>query len=427
MFKIFFYYCMAVATVLSASEPLSLSQHVTNVSPSVVKIKVQRSDDSNDESELIAVEGGGSGFVFDTHHHVITNAHVIGNAKKIIVIDQNNTEYPAILIGKDDKSDIAVLEAAAFNTANAPFGDSRLLSAGDGVFVIGAPFSLGYSVSAGIVSAMKRFLPNYPYLHFIQTDSAINPGNSGGPMFNMNGQLIGMTSTHFTRQGGYTNIGFALPIEEVNRVVQLLLAKGKVERGYLGAELFISEIISRKMGYQFSVLVTRIGANSPAETSGLKTGDLIIGVNNGSLKDGGELHRILEKSQPDDPIALTYLRNKQAVTATVRLGKTPISKKDIDNIATADKAEKLGLILHENENEVSVTLSYGTAKTLGIDSLDIIVGISGTATKTIKELNTQLENIKEGEIVFLTLKRNGTLITVPIGSKTAMKGYTTQN
>lgn len=423
-----FFFLSIFGAAAGASETLfSISEQVKNVYRSVVKIKVQRNEDTNEETELIAFDAGGSGFVFDPYHHIVTNAHVINNAKKIVIIDENSTEYPANLVGKDEKSDIAVLEATAFPTPNVLFGDSTMLSVGDGVFLIGSPFSLDYSVSAGIISAMQRFLPNYPYLHFIQTDSAINPGNSGGAMFNLNGQIIGMTSTHFTRQGGYTNIGFAIPIEEVKRIADQLIMYRKIERGYLGAELLVSERISRKMGYPFSLFITRIDPSSPAENAGLQSGDIIVGLNNRLLKDNGDIHRFLEKSKPGDTISLTCVRNKQSLTTSVYLGTEANKKKEITNISTADTAEKLGLILHETENGVQVMMSYSIAKMVGIDPLDTLVEINGINLKSIKEVNTLLNTIKENDIGLITIKRNGVLLTLPIGNKTSIKGYSTAN
>ncbi|HZF71097.1 S1C family serine protease, partial [Sulfuricurvum sp.] len=217
---------------LSAMEPLfSISDQVKKVLPSIVKIKVQKNGLSSDENELISTDAGGSGFVLDSDHHLVTNAHVIGEGKKIAIIDQNNVEYVASLIAKDDKTDIAVLEAPAFNAPELTDADTTALSAGDGVFVIGSPYSLDHSVSLGIISAMERFLPNYPYIHFIQTDAAVNPGNSGGAIFDLKGELVGMTSTYFSRQGGYTNIAFAIPIEEVRRIAHTLLNDKKIIRG----------------------------------------------------------------------------------------------------------------------------------------------------------------------------------------------------
>ncbi|MGA9045803.1 trypsin-like peptidase domain-containing protein [Sulfuricurvum sp.] len=424
--KIFFFIAILLCS-LATSEPFNgISKQVKTVLPSIVKIKVQKSEPSGDESELTAADSGGSGFILDDKHHIVTNAHVIGDAKKIAIIDHNNNEYSAILIAKDNKTDIAVLEAPTFNGPTLLEGNMSV-SAGDGVFAIGAPFSLGHSVSYGIVGAVNRFLPNYPYIRFIQIDAAINPGNSGGPLFNQQGELIGMTSTYFSKQGSYTNIAFALPIADIHRVASHLIHEKRIDRGYFGAEIFVSERLSRKLGYKASIFLSRIDPDSPAHISGLKSGDIIIGYNDINLDDGGELHRSLEQSRPGDTITLTLIRDKQRKTLEVKLGSTPIEKKETTNAGTADISEKSGLVLRENTTGIEVIVSYSIAKTVGIDPNDRILEINGTAVKSIQEFNTQLSKLKEGEIALLTIGRNGTTHILPIGSKTAFKGYMSRN
>lgn len=421
------FFSVALLCSLAASEPFKgVSEQVKAVLPSIVKIKVQKSEPNGDESELTATDSGGSGFILDNKHHIVTNAHVIGDAKKIAIIDHQNNESSAILIAKDDKTDIAVLEAPAFNAPPLLEGNSSV-SAGEGVFAIGAPFSLGHSVSYGIVSADNRFLPNYPYIRFIQIDAAINPGNSGGPLFNQQGELIGMTSTYFSKQGSYTNIAFALPIADIHRVASHLINEKKIDRGYLGAEIFVSERLSRKLGYKASVFLSRIDPDSPAQISGFKSGDIIIGINDTQLNDGGELHRYLEKSRPGETITLTLVRDKVRKILEVKLGSTPSEKKETTNAGTADISEKSGLVLRENTTGIEVLLSYSVAKTVGIDPNDKILEINGNAVKTIQELNAQLSKLKEGEIGLLTIGRNGNTIILPIGAKNAFKGYMSRN
>ncbi|MDD5717942.1 MAG: trypsin-like peptidase domain-containing protein [Sulfuricurvum sp.] len=379
-----------------------------------------------DEGELTTIDSSGSGFVLDDNHHIVTNAHVIGEGKKIVVITHQNQEYVANLIAKDDKTDIAVLEAPNYTAPVLPENNNSL-SAGDGVFAIGSPFSLGHSTTLGIISAVERFLPNYPYLHFLQIDAAINPGNSGGALFNLNGELIGMTSTYFSRQGGYTNIAFAIPIKEVRRISEKLIHKKKIERGYLGVELLISERISRKLGYKSSLLITQIDPASPAAGAELNTGDLIIALNNIEINDGGEIHRYLEQSTPDQNVTLTILRDNEKKNVTLKLGQIPVHKNELTNIASADAAEKLGLVLRENTSSIEVLLSYSLAKMVGINTNDTILEINGYNVKTIQEFNLQLNKLKETDIALLKIKRNETLLRVPFGSKTALKGYTTRN
>ena len=367
--------------------------------------------------------------MFDANHHILTNAHVIKDAKKIAVVDINNTEYSATLVAKDDKADIAILEVQTLNAPMIAFGNSTQISLGDNVFVIGSPYSLGLGVTVGVVSALERYLPNYPYQYFIQTDAAINPGNSGGPVFNQNGELIAVATMTFAKSGSYTNIGFAIPINEAVRIANLLVSQKKINRGYLGADLLISDKVSRKLGYQISLLITHIDPIGPARTAGLKAGDILTQINDEKFTDNGSLHRALEHSKPGDILKLTYIRDKKYANTTLSLGIVPSITNVTTNIATADQAEKLGLILQDgNGNEgIKILLSYGSAKVSGLATGDTLLQINSIGIKTIKEFNAQLAKFKDNEIVMISLRRNEDLITLPLGSKTALVGYTTSN
>lgn len=412
-----------IYSVSIASEPtMNLTEHVKAVLPSVVKIKVQKSEVNRDESELTATDSGGSGFILNEQSYIVTNAHVIGDGKKISVIDYQNNEFLAYLVAKDDKTDIAILQSYGLNTP-ALAKANRDVNIGEGVFAVGSPFSLGHSVSYGIVGAVNRFLPNYPYLQFIQIDAAINPGNSGGPLFNQKGELIGMVSTYFSKQGSYTNIAFAMPITDIHRIAAHLIEEKKITRGYFGADLLSSERISRKLGQRTSVFVSRIEPNSPAHESGLQTGDLIIGFNEIALNDGGEFHRYLEQSHPDEIVTLTIIREKQHKNIIIKLGSAITPKKEIINAGTADSSEKLGLILREENSEIEVVFTYGMAKIVGINPKDRIKEINGIETSSLQECNTQLSKLKEGEIALVKIKRENSNLVVPIGNKTALKAY----
>ncbi|MFZ2889819.1 trypsin-like peptidase domain-containing protein [Sulfuricurvum sp.] len=416
-----------IYSVSIASEPTTnLTEHVKAALPSVVKIKVQKSEVNRDESELTATDSGSSGFILNEQSYIVTNAHVIGDGKKISVIDYQNNEFPAYLVAKDDKTDIAVLQSYGLNTP-ALAKANRDVNIGEGVFAVGSPFSLGHSVSYGIVGAVNRFLPNYPYLQFIQIDAAINPGNSGGPLFNQKGELVGMISTYFSKQGSYTNIAFALPIADVHRITTQLIEQKKIIRGYLGAEFLSSERISRKLGLRASIFVSRIEPNSSAQESGLQTGDLIIGFNEITLNDGGELHRYMEQSRPNEMVTLSVIREKQRKNITIKLGSSPIHSKEIINAGTADSSEKLGLILREENSEIEVVFTYGMAKIVGINPKDRIKEINGIETSSLQECNTQLSKLKEGEIALVKIKRENSNLVVPIGNKTALKAYSSQN
>lgn len=414
---------------LFAQSSMNIASSAAKLLPSVVKIKIQRSDAIAEDNELIQNDSGGSGFVFDGNHHILTNAHVIKDSKKIAVVDMNNTEHPAILLAKDDKTDIAILNVPTLNAPILPIGNSTLASLGDNVFVIGAPYSLGLGVTVGVISALQRYLPNYPYQYFIQTDAAINPGNSGGPLFNQNGELLAVACMTFSRSGSYTNIGFAIPINDALHIGNLLISQKKIDRGYLGGDLLISDKVSRKLGYQSSVLITHIDPKSPADLAGLKAGDVLIELNDEKFTDNGTLHRHLQSSKPNDKVKLTYLRDKKSIKTILTLGITPTTNTPITNIGTADQAEKLGLVLQDGSSNdgVKIVFSYGSAKISGLATGDTIVQINETGIKTIKEFNAQLAKLKENEIAMLSLRRNGDLIRLPLGSKTALQGYSTLN
>ena len=424
--QIFSVTSILISCVLYAQSSSNIAASSAKLLTSVVKIKVQHGDVLAEENELIQSDTGGTGFVFDGNHHILTNAHVIKDAKKIAVVDVNNTEHPAILVAKDDKADIAILNVPTLNAPLIPIASGTPIALGDNVFAIGSPYSLGLGVTVGVVSALARYLPNYPYVHFIQTDAAINPGNSGGPLFNQNGELIGVASMTFSKSGSYTNIGFAIPINEAIRIANLLVSQRKVDRGYLGADLLICDKVSRKFGLQSSVLISHTQPKGPAALAGLKAGDFITEINDEKFTDNATFHRYLEHSKPNDNVKLTYLRDKKYVKTTVYLSATPKLTVPISNAGTADTAEKLGLIVQENGG-LEVLLSFSSAKVSGFASGDKIVQINTTAINSIKELNTQLDKLKGTEIAMVTLRRNDDVFTLPLGSKAVLGGYSTSN
>lgn len=395
--------------------------------PSVVKVKIQRSDVLSEENDLIQSDSGGSGFVMDDKNHILTNEHVIRDAKKIFIVDSNNVEYLATLIAKDEKSDIAVLEVLTFHAPKLPFCANSTPPLGDDVFVIGAPYSLGSSLTRGVISSEKRSLQNYPYQYFIQTDAAINPGNSGGPIFNDQGEMIGVATMTFAKAGGYTNIGFAIPIDEALRIANTLILEKKIIRGYLGAKLLISDKLSRRLGYQFSTLIATVDPQSPAALGGLKAGDIIIGMNDEKFSDATVLHRLLYRSKPSDSLKLSLIRDKKMLTATVILSDQIPPVTPATNAGSGDAAEKLGFIVSETSNEILVTLTHGAAKMVGITSGDTLKTVNLIPVKSIKDLNAQLSKLKENDIALLTIERQGEMITLPIGSKSALSIYSTSN
>jgi serine protease Do len=405
---------------------LPIDKTMDQLLTSVVKIKIQQSDTVSYENDLIQSDSGGSGFVIDNNNNIITNEHVVRNAKKIYIVSAEGTEHIASLVASDEKSDIAVIFSPSFHAPKLTVS-STLPTAGDTIYALGAPYSLGSSLSFGILSATRRTLQNYPYLQYFQTDAAVNPGNSGGALLNDKGEVIGVVAMTFLKSGGYTNIGFAIPIEEALNIATTLLKDKNITRGYLGAKLLISDKLSRKLGYPYSTIVSEVIPNSPAAFANLKSGDIIIGVNGRKLKDANTLHRVLYTSKPKETIELTLIREKKTLTTQVTLGNQIHKSPTVSNAGLGDASEKLGLIVNENGSEIVVVLTHGISKTMGILPNDIVLTVDNTAIKTIKELNTQLSKLSDNSIGLITLKRQGEIITIPIGSKTSMAVYSTIN
>jgi serine protease Do len=225
----------------------------------------------------------GSGFIITEDGYIITNNHVVSDADEIIVKLNDRREFVAEVIGTDPRSDIAVIKIDSENLPVLKLGDSSDLKVGEWVLAIGSPFGFDKSVTQGIVSAMGRSLPNDSYVPFIQTDVAINPGNSGGPLFNLNGEVIGVNSQIYSRNGGYMGLSFAVPINVVTDVYEQIINKGSVSRGWLGV---IIQDVTRELAESFGMdipggaLVARVLPDTPAERSDLEIGDVIIKFNN---------------------------------------------------------------------------------------------------------------------------------------------------
>ncbi|MFZ5583506.1 MAG: trypsin-like peptidase domain-containing protein [Pseudomonadota bacterium] len=402
-----------------------LAMRVAERLPSVVQIRVRRSEGvaavaaANTAPGLPVPDGTGSGFVFDAQGHLLTNAHVVRRARQILVIAPNGQEVEAKVVGSDDTTDIAVLQTAAPLAPPVPLGSSKELRPGDPVFAVGSPFGLAHSVSAGIVSASGRFLPSNPHVAFLQTDAAINPGNSGGPLFDAEGRLVGINSMSFSRSGGYTNIGFAIPVEEARRVAAILIRDGQVKRGWLGAELQATETAARALGRQRGVLVTRVHADTPAERAGLQAGDLVIGIAGRPLADGGDLHRFLAAAAPGDRLELELWRQQQSRSVRVVLGEKREVPRPATNLAAYDPARSLGLVLQElpAKGGLRILAVQGIAEQNGLDPGDEIDSLDGQPVKEIHDLNLALGRIPNREMGLLGIRRQGRALVLPLGPR----------
>ncbi|MEH6404917.1 MAG: DegQ family serine endoprotease [Sneathiella sp.] len=288
----------------------------------------------------------GSGFVIDTDGFVITNNHVIDGADEIFVIFQDGNKVSAELVGTDPKTDIAVLriDAGDIDLVAVPWGNSDKSRVGDWVLAIGNPFGLGGTVTAGIISARGRDIRSGPYDDYIQTDASINKGNSGGPLFNMDGQVIGINTAIFSQSGGSIGIGFSIPSQLAKNVVKQLLEFGQTRRGWLGVVIQnVTEELADGLGLENTdgVLVAGVPEDGPAFKSGIKAGDVILEFNGKEVGETRELSRAVAETDVGASVDVDLWRNGERITKTVKLGE--LEKAETRLASTSPSADKAQL------------------------------------------------------------------------------------
>jgi serine protease Do len=265
------------------------------------------------------VHGSGSGFIIDPGGLIVTATHVVGNAEKIVVALHDGTELPAEVVGLDELTDVAVIRVRpASPLPSVAWGDSRTLEVGDWVVAAGNPFGLGGSVTAGIVSAHGRDLGSGPYDDFIQVDAPINPGNSGGPLFNTDGDVVGINTQILSPTGSSVGIGFAIPSELASRIVGELRGKGRIERGWLG--------VSMRDIREPGVVIAEVVRSGPGGRAGLRPGDIVTGVNGQQVDDSRALLRAIAAVPPGQTARLTVQRQGHEIELPVTVGRRPNSE-----------------------------------------------------------------------------------------------------
>lgn len=345
----------------------------------------------------------GSGVIISKDGYIVTNNHVVEGADKIVVnLAGEQKEYEAKLIGKDPKSDLAIIKIDAKNLQAISFYDSDDVKVGDVVFALGNPFAVGETVTQGIVSATRRSSVGIvEYEDFIQTDASINPGNSGGALINSAGYLIGINSAIISKSGGNVGIGFAIPSNMVNKVATALIENGEFKRAYLGVRISdVSDDMSLFYDGAFGALITSIEEGTPAEKAGLKRGDLILKVDNKEVKSASELKNAIGSYAPDAKITLEILRDKKIITKKVNL-TTQIAK--IENSSTSYKGISVAELTLPNKQEYGVSDTIqgvvvtevkkdSKAQTLGIFAGDVIVQIENKEIKNLKDFQKATKN-----------------------------------
>src|ERR671919_2935517 len=310
----------------------------------------------------------GSGFIIDSDGSILTNNHVVENAQKIVVKLDDQQEYEAKVVGRDAKTDIAIIKInAKTNLPAASFGDSDRVEVGEWVVAIGNPFGLDSTVTSGIVSAKGRHIGQGPYDNFIQTDASINPGNSGGPLINLRGEVVGINTAIFSRTGGNIGIGFAIPTNLVKGVLPQLKDKGKVVRGYLGAVIQrVTPELAETLGLKSpqGALVVETAKDGPAERAGVRPGDVIVEFNGTKIKDSGDLPLQVAGLAPGKAVHVKILRDSKEMTLPLTVGEMKENKV----IASSEEGD-LGLAVQPVTPEIAENLGLDQAQGVVIASV----------------------------------------------------------
>jgi len=311
-------------------------------------------------------QGAGSGFIIDKDGYILTNNHVVENATKITATLSDNQEVEATLVGTDPLSDVALIKVdVAGDLPVIPLGDSEAIEVGEWVIAIGNPFGLNQTVTVGVVSAKGRSRVGInEYENFIQTDAAINPGNSGGPLLNIHGEVVGINSALYSRTGGYMGIGFAIPINMVKSIEEQLQKHGKVTRGWLGVAIQdVDENLAESFGLEKAggILVSDTQADSPADTAGIKQGDVILKLNNVELKDVTDLRNKIALTIPGTEVTMHVFRDGKPIDIDVIIGEQPADFGRIAQNRSPGQEHGLssfGLVLQELTSDLAEQLGY---------------------------------------------------------------------
>jgi serine protease Do len=366
----------------------------------------------------------GSGFIISADGFIVTNNHVIGNAKQITVrlAQARDDEYKATVVGVDELTDLALIKIIPRRPLpTIPFGGSAGLQIGEWVIAIGNPFGLDQTVTAGIVSAKGRVIGAGPYDDFIQTDASINPGNSGGPLLNLRGEVVGVNSAILSRAGGNIGIGFAIPIDLVRTVVTQLKATGKVTRGWLGVGV---QAVTPEIANLFGLaepkgaLISEVAKAGPAEVAGIRRGDIIISFNEIPIKESHELPAIVARTPVGERAKVSVIRDGRERTFSVSIGELPVASAKVERQDRRD--ERWGMTVTNvspeiarrfrfepgQEGVVVIAIERGSsAARAGVQVGDVIEEVNREAIRSLKDFDKAMAAAKDSDRVLLLIRR----------------------
>lgn len=373
----------------------------------------------------------GSGFIISQDGYILTNAHVIRTADEVIVKLSDQREFKAKIIGSDKRTDVALIKIDAKNLPTVKIGNPENLKVGEWVAAIGSPFGLENTMTAGIVSAKGRALPQENYVPFIQTDVAINPGNSGGPLFNLKGEVVGINSQIYSRSGGSMGLSFSIPINVAIDVSNQLKTNGKITRGWLGVAI---QELTKELAESFGMkdakgaLIAGVEKDGPADKGGLLAGDVITKFDNQAIQSSSDLPRVVGNTKPNKVVPVEIFRKGKRKNLRFAIGTMPTDDNDVvaSNKPTEkeSKANKVGLTLREltpqekkrlkGKNGLLVVESTGDAATAGIRRGDVILGLNNNETQSVSRFNRQINRVRKGKTVAVLVLRGGNTLYVPI-------------
>ncbi len=367
--------------------------------------------------------GQGSGFIVSPDGVILTNAHVVRGADEVSVKLTDRREFRAQVLGRDDKTDIAVLKIDASGLPTLPLGSSQALKAGEWVLAIGSPFGFENTVTAGVVSAKGRSLPDDSAVPFIQTDAAVNPGNSGGPLLNARGEVVGINAQIYSRSGGYQGVSFAIPIELATYVKDQIVAHGKVDHARLGVtvqEVNQAFADAFKLARPEGALVSSVEDGGPAARAGLKAGDVITGVDGQRVVASGDLPARLALARPGDRVKLDVWRGGKPDSLVVELGGTPAKGATV--AAAGGEQGKLGLALRPLQPDeraeakvdggLLVQQASGAAARAGVQAGDVVVSVNGQPVRDVAQVRGLVA--KADKSVALLIQRQRQRLFVPV-------------
>lgn len=372
--------------------------------------------------------GQGSGFIVAADGIILTNAHVIDGADEVTVKLTDKREFPAKVIGSDPTTDVAVVQIDAKNLPTVTLGNPEELTVGEWVVAIGSPFGFENSVTQGIVSAKGRSLPDENYTPFIQTDVAVNPGNSGGPLFNLRGEVVGINSQIYSRNGGYQGISFAIPIDLAMNVQQQLVADGHVTRGWLGVSIQgMDSSLADSFGLDqpSGALVAQVSPDSPAEDAGVEPGDVILSFNGQAVSDSSLLPPLVGATPPGDKVEMEVLRNGKRKTLKVKIAPleqtASADHPGQDNgpgslgVAVADltpqQRQQAGI---EDGGVIITGVGEGPAAAAGIRRGDVLLKLGKESVKSARQLSELTGKLPKDRPVAALVQRGDQRLFVPL-------------